>query len=76
MFRKVIFGNSRGQWAMDLAGIEEIVFAIFDDGVNLQVFKEFLADSPSLSSVAGGKVSDGGDSCKAVGSADVAMVNA
>lgn len=42
MFKRVIFGDRRGRGAMDLSGIEEIVFAIFDDGVNLRVFREVL----------------------------------
>ena len=42
MFKRVIFGDKRGNGAMDLRGIEEIVFAIFDDGVNLRVFREVL----------------------------------
>lgn len=53
MFRRVMLGNSKGKGAMDLSGIEEIVFAIFDDGVNLKVFKEYFEEDVSVSSGSG-----------------------
>ena len=57
MFKRVIFGDKRGNGAMDLRGIEEIVFAIFDDGVNLRVFKEVL--TPDVVVEGGGDDDDG-----------------
>ena len=58
MFKRVIFGDKRGNGAMDLRGIEEIVFAIFDDGVNLRVFKEVL--TPDVVAQGGGDDGDDG----------------
>jgi uncharacterized protein (TIGR02452 family) len=41
IFRKVILGDKRRK---GVEGFEEIVFAIFDDGENLRVFREVFAD--------------------------------
>lgn len=49
MFRRALLGDNKGRWAQDQDGIEEIVFAIFDDGVNLKVFRECL-DQPQITS--------------------------
>ena len=43
---------------MDLSGIEEIVFAIFDDGVNLRVFRSVL-EGVGGNGVGGGQGQDG-----------------
>lgn len=42
MFKRVISGDRHGRGAMNLTGMEQIVFAIFDNGVNLRVFREIL----------------------------------
>jgi uncharacterized protein (TIGR02452 family) len=44
IFRKVILG---GRKRAGVVGIEEVVFAIFDDGENLRVFKEVFQDVAS-----------------------------
>lgn len=55
MFRKCIYGDRKGKGVLDLGGLEEIVFAIFDDGVNLKVFGEVLGDGKIVKSGDGGK---------------------
>jgi len=42
IFRKVILGSKRRKGVGEF--FEEIVFAIFDDGENLRVFREVFAD--------------------------------
>jgi uncharacterized protein (TIGR02452 family) len=47
MFKRVISGDRQGRGAMNLTGLEQIVFAIFDDGINLRVFRKILVDAPN-----------------------------
>jgi uncharacterized protein (TIGR02452 family) len=44
IFKKAISGDRRRPWHILGGGIEELVFAIFDEGENLKVFNEVFAD--------------------------------
>jgi len=58
IFKKVICGDRRRKGlSVEESGIEEIVFAIFDEGVNLRTFREVFADV----AVAAGNESEGPD---------------
>lgn len=76
MFRRVIFGNSKGQWAMNLSGIETIVFAIFDNGINLKVFKDTFENAQATSTTTGNGPSRSEDLPKDGNPPDVTMGNA
>ena len=59
MFRKVLLGDKRK--AGVTGGVEEVVFAISDDGENLRVFREVFDGGRSISRSSGGNMMGDGD---------------